>query len=137
MHLLFENLVPNMIQHWLGEFKGLDQGAGNYEITEDDWMEVGRLTVKAARTIPSFFVGTLPNIAQDRNLYKAEAYSFWFQYLAPILLKGKLPNKYYKHFLLMREVIAMVLQFEITYDEIDKLERMINQWVSQYEEYAR
>jgi hypothetical protein len=30
MHLLFENLVLNMIHHRIGEFKGLDQGEGIY-----------------------------------------------------------------------------------------------------------
>jgi hypothetical protein len=38
----------------------------------------------------------LPDIAQVIVLYKAEAYTFWFQYIAPILLKGQLPDKYYK-----------------------------------------
>jgi hypothetical protein len=96
MHLLFENLVPNMIRHWTGDFKGLDQGTGDYQLTEDDWKEIGRLTAKASKTVPSQFVGTLPDIAQDGNLYKAEAYAFWFQYLAPILLEGRLPDQYYE-----------------------------------------
>jgi hypothetical protein len=42
------------------------------------------------------FVGTIPNIVEDMKLFKAEVFSFWFQYLAPILLKGKLPAKYYE-----------------------------------------
>lgn len=57
---------------------------------------VGRLTVQAGRTIPSAFVGTLPDIAQDGNLYKAEASAFWIQYIAPIVLKDRLPDRYYK-----------------------------------------
>jgi hypothetical protein len=96
MHLLFENLVPNMIRHWTGTFKGLDQGTGTYEISKQHWDAVGWLTAQATRTIPSSFVGMLPDIAQDRNLYKAEAYAFWIQHMAPILLKGILPSRYYE-----------------------------------------
>jgi hypothetical protein len=96
MHLLFENLVPNLIKLWTGKFKGLDQGTGDYELSDNDWAAIGRLTGKAARTIPSAFVGTLPNIAEDGNLYKAEAYSFWFQYIAPVVLHGRLPDQYYR-----------------------------------------
>ncbi|CAE6386878.1 unnamed protein product [Rhizoctonia solani] len=96
MHLLFENLVPNMIRHWTSNFKGLGQGTGDFELAEDDWIEIGELTANASKTIPSTFVGTIPDIAQEENLYKAEAYSFWFQYLAPILLEGRLSEPYYE-----------------------------------------
>jgi hypothetical protein len=96
MHLLFENLFPNMVRHWTGTFKELDQGAGSYELSDEVWKSIGALTAQATKTIPSTFVGTIPNIAEDIKLFKAEAFSFWFQYLAPILLKGKLPAKYYE-----------------------------------------
>jgi hypothetical protein len=96
MHLLFENLFPNMVRHWTGTFKALDQGSGSYELSKATWKEIGILTAQATKTIPSTFVGTIPDIAEDIKLFKAEAFSFWFQYLAPILLKGKLPAKYYE-----------------------------------------
>ncbi|KAG8697000.1 hypothetical protein FRC08_006801, partial [Ceratobasidium sp. 394] len=41
MHLLFENLVLNMIQHWTGQFKWLDQGNGTYELAPADWADIG------------------------------------------------------------------------------------------------
>jgi hypothetical protein len=97
MHLLFENLVPNMIWHWTGMFKGLNQGRGTYEIPKLHWDGIGWLTAQATKTIPCSFVRTLPDIAQDCNLYKAEAYAFWIQYVTLILLKGILPDQYYKY----------------------------------------
>ncbi|KAG9079645.1 hypothetical protein FRC06_007605, partial [Ceratobasidium sp. 370] len=135
MHLLFENLVPNMIHHWTGKFKGMSQGTGSYQLTEAQWKAVGRLTTQATKTIPSAFVGTLPDIAQDFTLFKAEAFAFWFQHLAPILLADMLPRRYYEHLLLIREVTVRCLQFKITAPEVDELQRMINQWVTEYEEY--
>ncbi|CAE6451722.1 unnamed protein product [Rhizoctonia solani] len=97
MHLLFENLVPNMINHWFGTFKALDEGAGNYTIPLEGCIKIGRLTAKAARTTPSAFVCTLPDIFEDRDLYKAEAYSYWFQYLGAVLLEEWLPQEYYEY----------------------------------------
>ncbi|KAG8717826.1 hypothetical protein FRC08_006555 [Ceratobasidium sp. 394] len=135
MHLLFENLVPNMIAHWTGRFKMLDQGTENYQLAPAQWAEIGRLTARAARTIPSQFVGTIPDIAQDQNLFKAEAYAFWWQYIGPIVLQGRLNQPYYDHYLLGREIVIRCVQLEITSAELDELEEMIIQWVSEYERY--
>ncbi|QRW14127.1 Transposase family Tnp2 protein [Ceratobasidium sp. AG-Ba] len=134
MHLLFENLVPNMIKHWTGTFKWLDAGQnGGYVIDEVVWKVIGKQTAAATRTIPAEFVGTLPNIADDTKLFKAEAFAFWFQYMAPILLRGRLNEPYYSHFLKMREIMLLVMQFKIEDEEIDFLERMVGEWVNEYE----
>ncbi|KAG9111448.1 hypothetical protein FRC07_008052, partial [Ceratobasidium sp. 392] len=42
------------------------------------------------------FVGTIPDIAQDGYLYKAEAHAFWIMHIAPIVLKDQLKDKYYR-----------------------------------------
>ncbi|QRV77877.1 Transposase family Tnp2 protein [Ceratobasidium sp. AG-Ba] len=135
MHLLFENLVPNMIKHWTGKFKKMDQGAGHYKLAEAVWKQIGKETAKATCTIPVSFVGTLPDIAEDQTLYKAEAYSFWIQYVAPIVLAGRLPEPYFEHFLLMRDIIIMSIQLDISEEQVDELQRMVNRWVIEYERY--
>ena len=35
MHLLWENVIKNLILLWTGDFKGLDVGAEDYELNED------------------------------------------------------------------------------------------------------
>ncbi|KAG8740309.1 hypothetical protein FRC11_000297 [Ceratobasidium sp. 423] len=135
MHLLFENLVPNMIKHWTGKFKGLGKGSGDYELTKEVWALIGALTAAVGRTVPSAFVGTLPDIAEDQNLYKAEAYSFWFIYIAPIVLKNRLKEPYYAHMIVMRNIMKYCLLFEITHQDIDELQTMINGWVADYERF--
>ncbi|QRV77986.1 Transposase family Tnp2 protein [Ceratobasidium sp. AG-Ba] len=135
MHLFFENLVPNMIAHWTGKFKQLDQGTGNYELAAGLWDEIGELTAQAGALIPYRFVGTLPDIAKDQNLYKAEAYSFWWQYLGPILLKDRLNQPYYDHYLLSREIVLRSVKLSITREEVGELEEMVVRWVTEYERY--
>ncbi|QRV83928.1 Retrovirus-related Pol polyprotein from transposon [Ceratobasidium sp. AG-Ba] len=124
-----------MIKHWTGKFKGFNQGTGNYQLAEDVWKEIGRLTAEATRTIPAAFVGTLPDIALDLTLYKAEAYSFWIQYVAPILLRDRLPEPYYEHFLLMRDIVILSVQLSISSEQVDELQTFVNRWVVEYEEY--
>ncbi|CCO36849.1 hypothetical protein BN14_10996 [Rhizoctonia solani AG-1 IB] len=135
MHLIYENLVPNLIRHWTGTFKHLDQGSEHYVLTLAQWIAIGVETAAATRTTPGSFVGTLPDIAQDQSLYKAEAYGFWIQYIAPIVLKGRLSNKYYQHVLDLRAILDLCLQFEITMEQIDELELRIIRWVADYEAY--
>ena len=35
MHLIFENLVPNLIWHYTGDFKGLNTGTESYDVTHE------------------------------------------------------------------------------------------------------
>ncbi|KAG8689710.1 hypothetical protein FRC09_012286 [Ceratobasidium sp. 395] len=134
MHLLFENLVPNMLLHWKGKFKWMGKGTGNYVLSAEQWADIGKRTAAATRTIPSTFVGTLPNIDTEARLYKAKANSFWMHYLAPTLLKDKLPNPYYDHMLLMHDIINLCLELEILSTQVNQLEDMIVRWVQQYED---
>ena len=133
MHLIYENLVPNLIRHWTGTFKGLDEGCEHYQLSADQWIAIGQETAALTVTLPAEFVGTLPDIALDIGLYKAEAYGFWIQYIAPIVLKGRLSDKYYWHLLELRDIVELCLRFELTALDIATLEVLIIRWVSDYE----
>ena len=50
MHLLFENVVRNLVNLWMGKFKNLDAGAGDYILPSDVWIEIGDETVSAVNT---------------------------------------------------------------------------------------
>ncbi|KAG8978750.1 hypothetical protein FRB94_013160 [Tulasnella sp. JGI-2019a] len=135
MHLLFENTIPNLIQLWRGTFKVNLMGVGveDYVIPEHIWDAIGRETAGAVKTIPSSFVGHFPNIATNQGLYKAEYYSFWFQHLAPILLKDCLPSKYYKHMCDLVCIIKTCLEFSISEERLTILQTELITWVCDYE----
>ncbi|PSR75102.1 hypothetical protein PHLCEN_2v9325 [Hermanssonia centrifuga] len=135
MHLFAENIIPNMIDLWIGRFKGLDTGVEDYGISGDVWEEIGLETAAATKNIPAAFVRSMGNIAESRATFTAESYAFWFMYLAPYLLSGRLANPYYKHFLDLVHIMKITLQFEITTEQIDELERLIIAWVGDYERF--
>ncbi|KAG8734373.1 hypothetical protein FRC10_011753 [Ceratobasidium sp. 414] len=84
--------------------------------------------MQATRTIPSAFVGTIPDIATDPNLFKAEANSFGSSTWHPSSSMVGYKNR-------TTEIIFRCLQFEITREEIDKLEETVNRFVTEYKRY--
>lgn len=64
----------------------MDTGVGNYAIDPDTWKTIGAKTEAAIKTVPSSFICSIGNIAENRLTYTAESYTFWFMYLAPHLL---------------------------------------------------
>ena len=134
LHIFCENVIPNLVSLWSGTFKALDVGDEDYEIPNHIWEQIGVETEKAVKEIPSSYVRVLPNIHKDRSYYTAETWAFWFMYIAPIVLKGRLDAKYYEHMFLLVKIMKTTLKFELTLQEIDNLEDQIIRWVELYEE---
>jgi len=136
MHLLFENVVQNLVMLWMGKFKGLDNGTGDFIIPKAIWIKIGDETVAAMKEIPAAFVRLLGNLAEDRTTYTAEGWGFWFMYIGPALLKGRLSDKYYKHYILLVDIMKTCIQFTISQDQLKTLGADIVTWVTGYERYV-
>jgi hypothetical protein len=63
MHLIWENLIPNLVLLWTGGFKNLDEGVGEYQFLPKVWDAIGAATAGAGATIPSVFGAQAPNPA--------------------------------------------------------------------------
>ena len=133
MHLLYENVVKNLVNLWKGRYKGLDEGTQTYIIPDHIWKQIGEETVAAIKDIPSAFVRSLGNINDDQANYTAEGWAFWFMYLAPFLLKNRLSNNCYRHMCQLVEIMKTCIQFTLQHNEIDALETQIIAWVQEYE----
>jgi hypothetical protein len=134
MHLIWENLIPNLILLWTGGFKGIDEGAGEYQFSSNVWEAIGEATAAAGSTIPSVFGVRPPNPAKNKSSYSAEAWSFWALYIGPILLRRRFRNqRYYKHFIELVKLLQICLQFEITTEEIQTIRDGFINWVEDYE----
>ena len=89
MHLIWENLIPNLIKFWTATFKDLDYTGKNYVIEKHVWEEVGAATAACGATIPSVFGASVPDIAKKRHYMNAEMYANWMLFIAPIVLHGR------------------------------------------------
>lgn len=135
MHLGFEN-ISKMLQQMQSSqvFRGVQgPGTGQYILSTALWKVIGAEIDEAVKNIPSTFVRSIPNIANDRSSWTSEAWCFWTLYLAPILLRDRLPQRYYKHMLLFSEIIALAIKLDITHAEIDLIEEKCIKWVKDYE----
>ena len=137
MHLIWENAIKNLILHWTGEFKGLDQGNGTYELSTAIWEGIGALTASSGSMIPSAYGCQVPNIKKDHHICTADMWSFWTLYIGPVLLWRQFDNvKYYKHFVLLVKLLTTCLKFELEYEDVDFLQTGFVDWVEKYERYA-
>jgi hypothetical protein len=134
MHLIWENLIPNLVLLWTDGFKGLDQGSERYSLQKTVWDAVGQATAASGSTIPSAYGVRVPNIAKDRTYYSAEMWSLWATYFGPVLLRRRFQHaKYYTHFIRLVALLNLCLQFEITDNQIEDVSQGFVQWVRDYE----
>ncbi|KAG6837151.1 hypothetical protein H0H93_013741 [Arthromyces matolae] len=135
MHLIWENNVDNLLSHWIGSFKGLDDGRENYQFSKTVWDAISEATALSGSTIPSAYGARVPNISTHRSLYSAEMKLFWTMYIGPVLLHGCFDNiRYYKHFVRFVRIINLCLQFEITNEEVEDVRKEIITWVKDYKD---
>jgi hypothetical protein len=107
MHLIWENVVKNLFELWTGNHKGLGTGKGDYKISPEDFKEIGKLSEAAGASIPYVFGPCPPNVAGDSVPWTANLRLFWTMHMAPQLLKKRLRDPYYGHFLELVRLLAI------------------------------
>jgi hypothetical protein len=136
MHLIWENLIKNLILLWTGEFKKLDEGTGAYTLAAAIWKAIGEATGASKKDIPSAYGAAVPNIA-DPVTITAEMWSFWTLYIGPVLLRNRFQNvKYYNHFVELVRLLTLCLKFELRKSELQDIRSGFIAWVLKYEEYV-
>ncbi|KAI0638582.1 hypothetical protein C8Q77DRAFT_1188451 [Trametes polyzona] len=135
MHLIWENVVKNLMLHWTGQYKDLDAGTEDYQIHPSVWDAIGEASAASGDTIPGIFGPRPPNVASDKLSWTADTRSFWFQYVGPVLLARRFTRpKYYKHFVDLVSLLRKCLQFELTTAEISEIREGFIVWVQEYEQ---
>jgi hypothetical protein len=134
MHLIWENLIPNLIEFWTGGFKDLDHQNEGYFIEPHIWNEIGAATAACKATIPAAFGAPVPDIALKYSPMSAEMYSNWTLFIAPIVLRGRFKKaQYYQHFMQLVELLKLCLSFEISEEKLDQIDEGFRSWVKGYE----
>ena len=89
MHLIWINLIPNLVCLWTRKFKDLSHGGEGYVLTKTMWEAIGKATAGAGKTIPVAFGSRVLNLALEKAQMTTEIYSIWTLYITPTLLKGQ------------------------------------------------
>ncbi|KAF7783322.1 hypothetical protein Agabi119p4_2698 [Agaricus bisporus var. burnettii] len=136
MHVIWENLIPNLILLWTGAFKDLDHQDQDYVMEPHVWNDIGVATAAAKTTIPSAFGAPVPNIATHRSQMTSEMYSNWTLFIAPVVLRDRFKkDKYYKHFMRLVDLLKRCLAFEFTAEDIVNIDEGFQKWVRDYERF--
>jgi hypothetical protein len=137
MHLLFENVIPGLVDLWTHQYDPHLPKDDDFIISPGIWKAIAEAGSASGKTIPSCFGARIPNIVTERHLFTAEKWSFWALYLAPTLLRGRfLKDKYYAHYMELVALVKKCLQFRISSQELDEMERGFIKWVLDYERYV-
>ena len=138
MHLIWENVIKNLMSFWTGKYKDLDEGSEQYQFPSAIWDAIGLATADSGSSLPYIFGPRPPNVATDKISWTADTRSFWAQYIAPVVLRGRfLHDKYYDHFVELVRLITICLGFEVTTTQIEDLRDGLITWVQKYEEYVQ
>jgi hypothetical protein len=134
MHLIWENLIPNLIDFWTGAFKDLDHEDKDYRIEAHIWNEVGAATAASRATLPSAFGAPVPNIATKRYEMSAEMYANWTLFIAPTVLRGRFKrSRCYNHFMQLVDLLKLCLALEISEEMLIQIDEGFQQWIKEYE----
>ena len=134
MHLIWENLIPNLVLFWSGHYKGMDEGQP-YILNTDIWQVVGATSAEAMKTMPSSFGVAIPNPVKDCSYFTSSTWSVRSLFIAPTVLQNRFPEEcYYKHFCSLVGILNLCLQFKISKKDIDDIKLGICKWVVNYEQ---
>ncbi|EUC58442.1 transposase family Tnp2 protein, partial [Rhizoctonia solani AG-3 Rhs1AP] len=116
MHLIWENLIPNLLKLWTGDFKGLDEGTGSYELGKSVFEAICEAVISSGDTYPYSFGCRVPDPSKDRSYFSAECC-----------------QAYYIHFIDLVKLLQICLQFELSAGNIQGLRTGFANWVTRYE----
>ena len=137
MHLVFENLIPNLTLLWSGNYKGFGKNQP-FVFSKTTWEAIGAATAASRSTVPSSYGAPVPNVATDRSYFSAESWSQWALFIGPIVLNGRFSKgRYYDHFCDLIKLINLCLKFEFSKEDIADIRKGFIRWVKTYEKYVR
>ncbi|KAL1681219.1 hypothetical protein EV122DRAFT_288242 [Schizophyllum commune] len=139
MHLPALNIPDLMVPLWRGMFdcdKTDNRSAWKFAtLTKDRFDAQGKRVDAARRWIPGSFDRTPRNPAEKISSgYKAWEFLLWYYGLGPCLMFGDLPHLYWRHYCKFVRAIRILLQEEITTDELFEAHTLLTQWSNEFEE---
>ncbi|QRV98713.1 Transposase family Tnp2 protein [Ceratobasidium sp. AG-Ba] len=136
MHVMFQNVIPSLIDLWTHSKKKKTFGTGkeDYVLHESVWAAVGRACASSGDTIPAKFGCRVPNLHDKRHESTAESMLLFATMIAPGLLRNRFKDEaYYQHFILLVRLINKCCSHSVTQEDVDYIRRGFARWVETYE----
>ncbi|KEP46611.1 transposase family Tnp2 protein [Rhizoctonia solani 123E] len=134
MHMVWINLIPQLMDLWQKKFHDLDTGTEQYGIDPLLVASLGDMCTESGALFPSDFGCRVPHF-KNRSHFTAESWSIWALQYAPCLLRRRFrKSKYYIHFVRLINIMNEVMHYEIQRAELPRLRNEIAQWVQDFEE---
>ncbi len=138
MHLLFINLGELLIPLWRGQLRcDPTDSKATWDwavLTDDTWVEHGKLVAAATPYFPSSFHRPPRNPAEKISSgYKATEYYLYIFGLGPALFRTILPRKYWRNFCKLAHGVRIVIQRSINGHQIREAHSHLTQFVEEFE----
>jgi hypothetical protein len=142
MHLFYLNVVPNMRDHWQGNFFPWERQPGAfgtaqqtkvkpsgelYCIPQSEW---DRIDADIKSLIhPTAFGDRIRCVADFR---KANQWKTWAQVLSPIILKDRLPDPFYTEWIKLVYGMTLATDYSVRADDIMLVRKLMVGFVNHY-----
>ncbi|KAF6765784.1 hypothetical protein DFP72DRAFT_206832 [Ephemerocybe angulata] len=134
MHLIYENLIKNLLDFFSGSFKDLSHEEKGYRIPKKAWDAIAEATTASGKTIPGAYGARPRGFADDRMGITADMLSFWTIYLGPVYLEKEFLNdEFYYHFVDLVKLINLCLLFHLSEAQLEEIRTGFIDWVKEYE----
>ena len=139
MHLPALNIPDLFLPLWRGTFdcdKTDDRCLWDWSTLSDPvtWKAHGKTVADATPYIPGSFDRTPRNPAEKISSgYKAWEFLLYFYGLGPALFHGILPDKYWQHYCKLVRAVRLLLQEEISANELSESNRKIIEFSDEFE----
>ena len=136
MHLFYLNVTHQMYEHWqsLSPFTEHPENPSpvkeKYSIPHHLWKNIEEDLIKSAKLFPSSLGEQFRSL---KPLKKASQWKTWAHILSPVLLKGRLPEPYYSHWITLAKAFRIATSISITLPQLQFVESTILSFVQHYE----
>jgi hypothetical protein len=138
MHVIFENLLPTLLELWTrsGRWKDFGTEQEDYHLHEEVWTAIGAACAESGQTIPAAFGCRVPNLKEKPHERTSESMLLFATLLGPALLRNRFRRpRYYKHFVQLVKLINLCIGFEVTHEQVQEIREGFAKWVQDYERY--
>ena len=136
MHLLYENIAPYLLKHWMGVFfKDSTLNDQPYVLSSKQWNEIGIKMEAVRKSIPTDFGHPPRNIVLHHNGYKAEEWASWITLYSLPLLKDHLPAKYLEGWSFFVKAVQLCQKRTLSLQNQSEIKNLLLKFYKHYEWY--